>query len=456
MSIVANEERSAHGGAEKACRRALVVGLGKTGIAVARALGDEGVPVRVTDKAEDAALRDGLGDVEWVSDHDPDALLADVDLVVPSPGVPAANAVLVRAQERGIPVRSEIELAALRLAAPMVAVTGTNGKSTTTELIAHILGGPDAGVFAGGNLGTPLIRAVGQRPNVAVVEVSSFQLEWVETFHPRIGLFLNVTDDHLDRHGDIDAYAALKARLFARQDEGDTAILNRDDPRVARLAGSLRARVATFGAGPLEADGAVADEERVEMRLGGRRGSYPLGRCRLLGAHNRENVMAAILAAAAMGATDDQIVSGIESFEALPHRMQLVHERGGVRFVDDSKGTNVGALVRSIGGWPDGRVVLVAGGLAKGGDFTQARELLTRKARAVVLYGAAREALSRSWHGAAPLLVHERFDDAVRAAARAAQPGDVVLLSPACASFDQFENFAKRGDAFAQAVRTLA
>lgn len=435
-------------------RHALVVGLGKTGIAVARHLRTHGAVVRVSDSADGVVLPDDLGDVERPESRDPDDLLDGIDLVVPSPGVPASAPLLVRAEERGVPVVSEIELAASTLEAPMVAVTGTNGKSTTTELIAHLLAEQGSRTFAGGNLGTPLIEALGGSWDVAVVEVSSFQLEWVEAFRPRVGVLLNVTEDHLDRHGDLETYAGVKARLFARQGEGDVAILNRDDARIAALAGRLTSTVATFGSSPLEGEGAALRADAIHTSFRGRKGVFALEKCPLEGAHNRENVMAAILAAIAMGVSDATIQAGIESFAPLAHRMQEVHIEGGVRFIDDSKATNVGALVRSLEGLEDGRVVLVAGGKDKGSDFDLARTIVGRKARCVAVYGSARELIERSWTGAAPLVVRERFGDAVQAAADAAQPGDVVLLSPACASFDQFDNYAARGDAFATLVRT--
>lgn len=434
--------------------RALVVGLGSTGVAAARHLKRCGAEVRLSERSADVTVPAELATLPRDDGSDPEAALAGIDLVVPSPGVPATSPLLRAAATRGIPIASEIELAAAALDAPMVAITGTNGKSTTTELVAHLLGGSSRRIFAGGNLGTPLVEAVGGAWDVVVVEVSSFQLEWVDSFHPRVALLLNVSPDHLDRHGDVASYAAVKARIFARQGPDDVAILNRDDEIVRSLARGLASSVLTFGASPLEGDGAEVRGDEVHVRIGRRRGVFGLAQCPLLGAHNRENVMAAILAAAVMGASDDGIQSGIESFSALDHRMQLVHERGGVRFVDDSKGTNVGALLRSIEGLPDGRVVLIAGGLDKGGDFHLARERVARKARRVCLYGRAGSALADAWRGL-DLDVHERFEDAVRAAATAARPDDVVLLSPACASFDQFENYAKRGDAFASIVRSL-
>lgn len=433
----------------------LVVGLQRTGQAVARWAAREGADVRLSDRSPDIELPSDLLPFDRRDDADADVVLDQIDLVVPSPGVPASAPILVRALERGIPIVSEIELAASTLDAPMVAVTGTNGKSTTTELIARMLEGTFDRVFAGGNLGTPLIEALREPCDVAVVEVSSFQLEWVDSFRPRVGVFLNVTEDHLDRHGDLETYAAVKARLFARQTSGDVAVLNRDDARVAALGETLRSTVATFGSGPRSGDGAELRDDAVHAGLRGRRAAYSLAQFSLLGAHNRENVMAAVLAAMAAGAEDQSIQTAIDTFEALEHRMEQVCELRGIRFVDDSKATNVGALLRSIEGLPDGRVVLIAGGRDKGSDFGQARELVGRKARSVVLYGSAREAIREAWDGVAPVVVHERFDDAVRAAGSAAESGDIVLLSPACSSFDQFDNYAKRGDAFASIVRTL-
>lgn len=434
--------------------RVLVVGLGKTGTSVARWGLSQGLRVAVTDRADEASLPADLATVER-RPFDGAAALESVDLVVPSPGVAASADLLREAVRRGIPVVGEIELAARGLRGVLVAITGTNGKSTTTELIAHIARISGKKVFAGGNLGTPLIDAVRDDWDVAVAEVSSFQLEWVDQFRPRIGVWLNVTDDHLDRHGDIETYAAVKARLFARQEAGDVAVLNRDDPRVARLGAAGAKTAWTFGTSPLPGRGAVVagDVVRVESAVG--QHEFSLDRCSLLGAHNRENLMAGILASLALGVAPTDIQTGIESFSALPHRMQLVHEAHGVRFIDDSKATNVGAVIRSVEGLDDGRVVLVAGGQDKGGDLSVARDVLSRKARAVLLYGEARDLLASAWRGAAPLHTHAAFADAVHGAAGLARPGDVVLLSPACASFDQFDNYAARGDAFAALVRTL-
>ncbi len=439
-------------------RHVLVIGLGRTGASVVRYLLSRGARVRAADRRPDAALaEDEASRVDLRRGEDGPELLAGIDLVVPSPGVPADAPVLREAERRGIPVRSEIELAAAAIAAPIVAVTGTNGKSTTTSLVGAMLERAGRRVFTGGNLGTPLIDAAGGAHEVVVAEVSSFQLEWVERFRPHVGVLLNVTDDHLERYRDRAHYLETKARLFARQDPDDVAILNRDDPAVAALAPRLTARVRTFGAtagsgaahaATLEADAVVLHEPEGHLR-------FFLERCTLAGRHNRENVMAALLAARALGAPPASLQETLDTFRGLRHRLELVREAGGVAYVDDSKGTNVGALLRSLEGYPDGRVVLIAGGLAKGGDYTVARPMIAAKVRHAALYGQARELLAESWRGATEMTQHERFADAVAAAIERARPGDVVLLSPACASMDQFKDYAARGDAFAALVEAI-
>jgi UDP-N-acetylmuramoylalanine--D-glutamate ligase len=437
-----------------AWRRPLVVGLGRTGLAVARHLDARGAAVRACDARADLALPEDLPrSVEVVRGQDGVELLGGVDLVVPSPGVPADAPVLRRAVRLGIPVLSEIELASRAISAPIVAITGTNGKSTTTSLIGAMLESAGHRVFTGGNLGTPLIDAAGGSFAVVVAEVSSFQLEWVESFRPHVGSLLNVTDDHLERYRDRGHYLATKARLFARQDAGDTAILNRDDPRVSALAPSLHARVRTFGASG--EGGAALDGERIRLDEPGGPLWFSLRACKLAGQHNRENLMAALLVARCLDAPVDALQSTIDRFVGLRHRLELVREHAGVGYVDDSKGTNVGALLKSLVGFPDGQVILIAGGLAKGGDYGVARDLLRQKVRHAVLYGRARDVLADAWDGVTDVTLVAGFADAFSAARSHARPGDVVLLSPACASMDQFRDYAQRGDAFRELANAL-
>jgi UDP-N-acetylmuramoylalanine--D-glutamate ligase len=437
-------------------RSVLVIGLARTGVAAARFLAGAGARVRAVDRrplAELGADARALADVaEVVGGVEDSALLADVDLVVPSPGVPADGVLLATAAGRGLPILSEIELAFRHLDVPVLAVTGTNGKSTTTTLLGEVLRAAGRRPFVGGNLGTPLVTAIGADHDVAVVEVSSFQLEWVERFRPRVGVLLNVTDDHLDRYADLDAYGRTKLRLFARQDAGDTAVLNGGDPWLRRHAGGLAARTLWFGAGPGVA--IRADEAAIRLRLGGGEEVYPLTRVSLTGAHNRENMMAAIAAARAFDVPADAIQRALESFRGLEHRLELVCERGGVQWVNDSKGTNAGAVIKSLESFR-GNVVLLAGGIEKGGDYGVLRAPVAERVKHVILFGAARAMLAHTLAGTTTIEIVDSLEAAVTRAAAVAVAGDVVLLSPGCASFDMFRDYADRGRQFKALVTAL-
>jgi UDP-N-acetylmuramoylalanine--D-glutamate ligase len=437
--------------------RVLVIGFRRTGRAVARELGRRGLAVRVADGADAVAL--GINGADWSGvelrlGEDGLSLLDDVDLVVPSPGVPAEAPLLAGAQARSIPIRSEIEIAFQLLDRPLVAVTGTNGKSTTTTLAGNALAQSGIDTFTGGNLGTPLMDAVQRPPAVAVAEVSTFQLEWIETLRPQVACLLNVSADHLDRHGSFAVYRALKARLFENQRAGDVAVLNRDDPETWSLRSGLAARVLSFGWSPVR-QGAFARETEVVLRLDGAEEVYDLSRTRLRGPHNVENVMAAALVARLAGATPEGIQTAIDAARPLPHRLALVAERGGVTFVDDSKATNVGAAVRAIEA-VSGRVLLLAGGVDKGGDYGPLVRAAAVRVRLALVYGAAAARIGDAL-GTGGVAVEKAasLPDAVARAARVAEPGDTVLLAPACASFDMFRDYADRGRAFRAAVEAL-
>ena len=349
-------------------RRALVIGFRRTGQAVARVLSARGCAVRVVDGRDAAGLGidpDAHRDVDlWLGREDL-AALDGVELVVPSPGVPTTAPLLVEAVRRRIPIWAEVELAWRLLNRPVVAITGTNGKSTTTTLVGAALAASGLRTFTGGNLGTPLVLAVDDPPEMAVAEVSSFQLEWVERFRPRVGCLLNVTADHLDRHATFAEYRCAKARLFAAQGADDWAVLNRDDPEVASLADRCAARVVTFGVGPTDT-GTMLDRDAVVLRLPGAEPErYTLTRTRLAGRHNVENVLAAVAVARLAGAAPVAVQEAIDGAEPLPHRLALVADRDGVRWYDDSKATNVGATVKSLESF-SGPVVLLAGGVDKG------------------------------------------------------------------------------------------
>jgi UDP-N-acetylmuramoylalanine--D-glutamate ligase len=437
-------------------RHVLVLGLRRTGRAVASVLAKRGVRVRAADGRRADALGLAPGDLPPTVDirlgEDGDDLLRDVDLVVPSPGVPRDARLLLAACRRGIPVWSEIELAGALLACPIVGVTGTNGKSTTTTLVGLALARAGRRTFVGGNLGTPLISAVDDPPEVAVAEVSSFQLEWVHRFRPVVGCLLNVTPDHLDRHATMDEYREAKARLFTAQRSSDFAVVNRDDPEAWRVAAGLRARVVSFGAGPVDC-GAFAGEGFVALRLpDAPEERYSLARTRLTGRHNVENILAAVTVARLAGAPPEAIQASIDEAEPLPHRLALVAERAGVRWYDDSKATNVGAAAKSVDSFA-GPVILLAGGVDKGGGYDLLVRSAAGKVRLALVFGAARDALAAALEPAG--VVVERaggLDEAVRRAAATARPGDTVLLAPACASFDMFSDYAARGRAFRAAV----
>jgi UDP-N-acetylmuramoylalanine--D-glutamate ligase len=440
-------------------RRALVVGFRRTGRAVAALLAARGTRVRVSDTQPAAALGSEAtavpAGVELRLGEDGPDLLAGIDLVVPSPGVPREAPILRAAVAAGIPIVSEIELAARGLAAPIVAVTGTNGKSTTTTLVGLALARAGRRVFVGGNLGTPLVDAVGRDVDVAVAEVSSFQLEWVDAFRPAVAALLNVTPDHLDRHASFEEYRDLKARIFARQEAADWAVVNRDDPEVAAIAARCRARVVSFGWGPSPLGAHVAGDEVVLRLPGAAEERVSLAATRLTGRHNVENILAAATIARLAGAPLGAVQEAVDTMEPLPHRLARVGERRGVVFVDDSKATNVGAAAKSLGS-VGGPVILLAGGVDKGGSYDALAAAASGRVRLACLFGAARERIAAALDECRiPVERTASLEEAVAAAASAARPGDTVLLAPACASFDMFADYAARGRAFRAAVEAL-
>jgi UDP-N-acetylmuramoylalanine--D-glutamate ligase len=431
-------------------KNAIVVGLGKSGIAAARLALREGARVLGTDVRPLAELGDdarALGIELRAGGHD-GVRFDDADLVVVSPGVPPLPA-LDRAASNGVEVIGELELAFRYVRAPVVAIGGTNGKSTVTTATACLFEAAGRKVFAGGNLGTPLADAAGADFDVLVVEVSSFQLERAPTFRPRASVLLNVTEDHLDRYPSFQAYADAKGNAFVNQTPEDTAIVPAGDAVCRRQAERGRGRIVTFGAG---GDYAVHAREVVEATSGVR---FSLERAEFHGAHNHANAAAAIAAARALGVSPDGVREGLLRFRPLGHRMALVRELDGVRYYDDSKGTNVGAAVTALSGLTEPRAVLVAGGRDKLGSYEPLVAALREKGRAVVVLGEAAERIASAVGGALPVARAASMDEAVLRARDLAEPGDAVLLSPACASFDMFKGYADRGDRFAEAVRKL-
>ena len=441
-------------------KRILVLGLARTGLAAARFLAARGARVVGADaRAEDrmSQAKDELSrlPVPAACHFGPErtAWLDGVDAVVPSPGVPRDNPLLVEAVDREIEVLSEIELAARFSRTPMVAITGTNGKTTTTRLVAAVLEAAGLRVFAGGNIGRPLIEYVDGDWDWGVVEVSSFQLEWVRDFRPRVALYLNLSEDHLDRYDGLSSYGAAKARIFAAQQPGDLAVLNRDDPWVWGLRDGLDARVVSFGWSRAE-EGAFATADAIVWHGGGAEERFPLSDVRLRGVHNVENVMAAVCAAKAVGVEGRHIRAATRRFPGVEHRLEFVREVAGARYFNDSKGTNVGAVRKSLASF-DSPIVLIAGGVDKGGGYGGLAPLVRERVRKLILLGASAELMKEALGALTDTLVVTDLGEAVREARAAAHAGDVVLLSPACSSFDMFENYAERGRAFKELVQAL-
>jgi UDP-N-acetylmuramoylalanine--D-glutamate ligase len=432
----------------------MVIGLGISGRAAARFAAAHGASLVLTDTRIDIA-RDGLPQGELHLGTESEAWLLGVDLIVASPGVPPTSALLRAARASAIPVMGELELASQFITAPMAAITGTNGKSTVTMLVGEILKAAGMKTFVGGNLGTPLIEAARGEFDAAVVEVSSYQLETIATFKPKVAIHLNLSEDHLDRYRDLDDYGRAKARIFENQDQSDWAILNRDDPEVWKLAGNLRSRVFSFGTSlPAKNPAIWFESGDLVFDDGRRRGRIGLDDFKLPGRHNLSNAMAAAAAALALDVDPLVIERAFDRFSGLPHRTEFVCERDGVTFIDDSKGTNVGAVIEALAG-VRGPVILIAGGTDKGGDYAPLRAPLVEKVRLLILIGAAREKMRAALEGATTIAPVPTLSEAVKLAAAEARRGDSVLLSPACSSFDQFKDYAERGRIFQELVRAL-
>ncbi len=431
-----------------AASRVLVVGLGASGLAAARLAAEDGSEVWVTDLRLEREMADQTRDLPrstrtFFGGH-PETCLEGVKLVVVSPGVPPQAPVVAVARERGLEIRAEVEFAWLhRPSAPLAAVTGSNGKSTVTELVARMLTNTGLEVGAGGNLGTAASQLVLDGGWQSwVLEISSFQAEILTEMRPRAAVFLNLSQDHLERHPDVDAYLEAKRRLFAFQGRGDVAVLNADDAAVAGTATAARRR--TFSVTG-QAD-AYLDGEHLLLD------GAPLveaSEIKLCGLHNVANTLAAALAAQALGATTDGMVSAIESFEGLAHRHRTVHMAHGVRWVDDSKATNVGAAVAALRGYPEASVHLIVGGQAKGQDFAPLLPEIRRAVVRLYLIGEDGPVIGKVFKGAVPLESCGNLAEAVGRARDHATAGQWVLLAPACASFDQFSNYGERGDHFA-------
>lgn len=447
---------------ELAGRRVLVVGLARTGLDTANFLARRGAVVTVTDRKEPALLESALARLDpgvrrELGGHREETFLAQ-DLVVPSPGMAMDDPLLVEARTAGVRILSEIELAYRFLPVPLLAVTGTNGKSTVTTALGLALEAAGIPARVGGNIGNPLIGEVDTLGTArwVVAEISSFQLEWIETFRPRIAALLNLSEDHLDRYPTYQEYLHAKLRIFERMEAGDDLVLNADDPEVVKHAAAARARAVWFSMRRIPRCGVYLFRGWIYSRLGERLGQrvLPVAEMRVAGTHNQENALAVTALAMLAGCSPKHVREVFRSFRGLPHRTEFVREAGNVRWYDDSKGTNVGATARTLAGMP-GRVVLILGGKDKGGSYAPLASLVRERVRALVLLGEAREKIAAELAGTAPIEEVAEMGAAVRRAAALAQPGDAVLLSPACASFDQYTSYAERGQHFQSEVNKL-
>lgn len=444
-------------------KRVLVVGLGKSGVASALFLKERGARVTVSDTKSPDQLRE---EIPVLLDHGiavetgghGERTFREQDLIVVSPGVPVDAAPLVQARAAGEPVIGEIELAAQNLAGEIVAITGSNGKTTTTTLVGEILAAGGLAVSVGGNIGTPAISLVGRvtRQTVVVLEVSSFQLETIQTFRPKVAVVLNITPDHLDRHRTFQTYVDAKARIFENQQSSDFAVLNEDDPTCQTLRDRTRAQVFWFSRKKEVPRGACVRDGKIFFLEGkSPREVMLVSEIPLKGAHNVENALAGVCAAALMGCEPAKIREAIRNFKAVEHRLEYVATIKGVEYFNDSKATNVDATIKALESFPK-NIHLILGGKDKGSDYTVLNDLLRERVKRVYTIGAAAEKIESHIKGAAEIVHAETLENAIRRASAVADPGDIVLLAPACASFDQFQSYNHRGRVFKEVVRALA
>jgi len=444
-------------------KRVLVVGLGKSGVASALFLKSRGARVTVSDSKPEAELRKEIlllleqGITVETGGHG-DRTFRGQDLIVVSPGVPFDAPQLVQARNQGEQVIGEIELAAQFLPGPIAAITGANGKTTTTTLAGEILASSKIPVLVGGNIGTPAITFVDQAtPNTwAVLEVSSFQLETIVDFRPKIAVILNITPDHLDRHKTFANYVAAKARIFENQRDEDFTVLNADDPTTVGLAEQTLAQRVLFSRKKEVGQGAFVRDHRIFFRDDSKEiDIMPLAEIPLKGAHNLENILGAICIGMLIGCEPAQIRRAIQNFKAVEHRLEFVAKIAGVDYYNDSKATNVDATIKALESFP-ANIHLILGGKDKGSDYTVLNDLLRERVKRVYTIGAAAAKIESQIHGAVEIDHAETLEKAVEHAADSAHPGDIVLLAPACSSFDQFQNYEHRGQVFKETVRSLA
>jgi UDP-N-acetylmuramoylalanine--D-glutamate ligase len=445
-------------------KKVLVVGLGKTGMALVTFLLNQGAQVSVSDTRDLPVLQKALSSfmdqgysLELEGGGHTIPFFQKAEMVLVSPGIALDLPALKAVEARGVSVWGELEIFSMYSQTPVVAVTGTNGKTTTTALLNEMLVDSGKNTYLGGNIGRPLMDYIlqGEKQEIVVAEISSFQLDTTRRFSPQVGILLNITEDHLDRYVDFQAYVDSKASLFRNQGMNAPAVINGDDPLCRSIGERLTGPVYFFSRlNPVDRGGYL-DGQKAVLCLSTGTEDFSLEGFSLPGVHNLENALAAIVGARLSGATPEGIQRALQTFKGFGHRLQYVAELRGVRFYDDSKATNVGAVVKALEGFQQ-PVILIAGGRDKGGDYGPLQDLIKAKVRHLILMGEAREIMRKQLGPYADTLTVDTLDQAVLTAFEKGQPGDAVLLSPACSSFDMFRDYAQRGDLFQEAVRNLA
>ena len=441
-------------------KKILVVGLARTGVACARYLAREGAQVTATDMRDEAALAPQLAElsglkIRFVLGRHAETDFTSADLIAVSPGVPQDHPLLVKAREAGVEIVSEIELACRQIKAPLVAITGTNGKTTTTTLVGEIFKADGRATYVGGNIGDPLIERIesGETTDVFVAEISSFQLEWIEQFHPRVAALLNISEDHLDRYATYQDYIDAKLRIFENQTAEDFAVVNADDPLVWRFAQGLKARLFPFSRKQELQEGIFLRSTEIIYRHDGTEERFPTSGFKLKGVHNLENIMAALACSLLLGCDPALALVTVRDFSALHHRMEFVREVNGVGYFEDSKATNVGSVAKALESFDN--ITLIAGGKDKGGSYSPLAGLVRERVRHLILIGEAAERMAAELGGLADTRRAATLEDAVVMAAAITEPGGTVLMSPACSSFDMFRDYEERAQRFIAAVNSL-
>jgi UDP-N-acetylmuramoylalanine--D-glutamate ligase len=438
----------------------LVIGLARTGVACCRFLAKQGADVIATDMRDEAALANvlaelaGLG-IRFVLGRHDEADFLSADLIVVSPGVPMDHPLLLLAKGAGREIVSEIELASRFISAPLVAITGTNGKTTTTTICGEIFRANGFDTYVGGNIGEPLIELAESNSDVerVVVEISSFQMEWINSFRPKVAALLNISEDHLDRYGSYQDYINAKLHIFENQTPEDFAVLNMDDPLVWQYSQSLAARIFPFSRRYELDEGVFCKDGEIICRCEGLEAHFPTADFRLKGVHNLENIMAALACSLLLGCHPEESFNCVRDFGALHHRMEFVREVGGVSYYEDSKATNVGSVVKALESFEN--ITLIAGGKDKGGSYAPLAPLIKERVRHLLLIGEAAERMANELGELTDTRRAASMEEAVGLAAEITAPGGIVLMSPACSSFDMFRDYEERAQRYIAAVKAL-